>query len=206
VYFRVGITIYYDQPLQILMDGKKVMSETGTSNLFERIDQVEIRLCRLMNNSSQQAYIRLFFRAISRLGDGVFWYCLLLFLPYINGKHGYYQALHILLTALLVLAAYKYLKKTLVRERPFISFENIHQAAPALDRYSFPSGHTMHALAFAIMFSYYLPQVVALVWGFACLVAISRVILGLHYPTDVGAGALLGASMALLSLFIFPIF
>ncbi len=182
------------------------MSETRTGNLFERIDQMEVRLCRLMNNSSQRAYIRLFFRVISRLGDGVFWYSLLLSLPYINGKHGYYQALHILLTALSVLAAYKYLKKTLVRERPFISFENIHQAAPALDRYSFPSGHTMHALSFAIMFSYYIPQVASLVWGFACLVAMSRVILGLHYPTDVAAGALLGASIALFSLFIFPIF
>ena len=100
---------------------------------------------------------------------------------------------------------YKYLKKTLVRERPYISFDNIQQAAPALDRYSFPSGHTMHALSFAVMFSYYLPQATALVWGFAGLVAISRVILGLHYPTDVAAGALLGCSIGLFSLVTFPL-
>lgn len=178
------------------------MSELRTSSVFERIDQIEMRLCMLMNNSSQRAFIRLFFRVISRLGDGVFWYSLLALLPYINGTQGVYQAAHILLTALVVLAVYKYLKKTLVRERPFISFENIQQAAPALDRYSFPSGHTMHALSFAVMFSYYLPSVAPLVWGFAALVAMSRIILGLHYPTDVIAGGMLGLTMSLFSLFI----
>ena len=176
-----------------------------TGNLFERFDQLEMRLCLLLNNSSERAFIRFFFRMISRLGDGVFWYSLLLFLPYINGSQGYKQAFHTLLTALVVLMAYKYLKRTLVRERPYISFENIQQAAPALDRYSFPSGHTMHALSFAVMFSYYLPQIAPLVWGFAGLVAMSRVILGLHYPTDVAAGAMLGSAIALFSLFIHPI-
>lgn len=87
------------------------MSELRTSSVFERIDQIEMRLCMLMNNSSQRAFIRLFFRVISRLGDGVFWYSLLALLPYINGTQGVYQAAHILLTALVVLAVYKYLKK-----------------------------------------------------------------------------------------------
>ena len=126
-------------------------------------------------------------------------------MPCLNGNHSIYQAGHILLTALVVLTVYKYLKQTLVRERPFISFENIQQAAPALDRYSFPSGHTMRALSFAIMFNYYLPQTAVLVWGFAGLVAMSRVILGLHYPTDVIAGALLGSTLALLGLFLISI-
>ncbi len=145
------------------------MSELRTSSVFDRIDQIEMRLCMLLNNSSERTFIRLFFRVISRLGDGVFWYSLLAFLPYFNGKIGYYQATHILVTALSVLVVYKYLKKTLVRERPYISFDNIQQAAPALDRYSFPSGHTMHALSFAIMFSYYLPADGTSCLGLCCL-------------------------------------
>ncbi len=117
---------------------------------------------------------------------------------------GVFAVLHVMVTGLCVLGTYKFLKTRLVRERPFISCDVIKQAAPALDRYSFPSGHTMHAVAFAMMFSSYLPALNPLVWGFAMLVAMSRVILGLHYPTDIAAGALLGALMANLSLFIFP--
>ncbi len=181
------------------------MAETRMSNLFERADHLEMRLCAHLNHSSQRAVIGMFFRAVSRLGDGVFWYTLVAFLPYLHGTHGFTQASHIVITALLVLTLYKLLKTKLVRERPFISFENIQQAAPALDRYSFPSGHTMHAFSFAILFSYYLPALTSLVWGFAALVAMSRVVLGLHYPTDVAAGALLGSVVALLSLLLVTI-
>ena len=67
---------------------------------------------------------------------------------------------------------------------------------PPLDRYSFPSGHTMHAVA-----SYGRPWRIfpALSWTLvpaAGLIALSRVVLGLHYPTDVLAGAAIGALLA----------
>ena len=178
------------------------MSQSRISSFFERVDLLEIRLCILLNNSSQQAFIRLLFRIISRLGDGIFWYLLAALLPYLHGKQGFEQAIHIFMTGLIVLAIYKLLKAKLIRERPFISCDTIKQAAPALDQYSFPSGHTMHACSFAILFSYYLPELAPTVWGFAGLVAISRVILGLHYPTDVMAGALLGSIVAFLSLLV----
>jgi len=57
------------------------------------------------------------------------------------------------------------------------------------NRYSFPSGHTLHAIAWMVM-------------PFTFLVALSRVVLGLHYPSDVLAGALIGFSLAWLSVFI----
>ena len=167
--------------------------------ILSRADHLEMRLCILLNSSSRKTAVRLFFRAISRMGDGVLWYTLAAFLPYLYGMQGLYQLIHIMLTALVVLIVYKFLKQKLVRERPFINCDIIQQAAPALDRYSFPSGHTMHAFSFSIMFRIYLPQIAYLVWGFTSLVALSRVILGLHYPTDVFAGALLGSILALSS-------
>ena len=168
--------------------------------ILSRADHLETRLCILLNAGSRRTAVRLIFRAISRLGDGVLWYTLAAFLPYLYGMQGIYQAAHVMLTASVVLLVYKFLKQKLVRERPFINCDIIQQAAPALDRYSFPSGHTMHAVSFSIMFSLYLPQISVLIWGFTVLVALSRVILGLHYPTDVFAGALLGSVIALSSV------
>jgi undecaprenyl-diphosphatase len=95
---------------------------------------------------------------------------------------------------------YKFLKQRFVRERPYISHLRIRVGARPLDRYSFPSGHTLHAVSFAILFSFYFPVLLWIVVPFAALVALSRVVLGLHYPTDVAVGALIGASLALASL------
>ncbi len=100
---------------------------------------------------------------------------------------------------------YKYLKSRLVRERPYISLAGIVPGTPALDRYSFPSGHTLHAVSFTVLATSSFPELAWLLVPFATLVAASRVVLGLHYPTDVAAGAIIGATLAILSMVIFPI-
>jgi undecaprenyl-diphosphatase len=98
------------------------------------------------------------------------------------------------------LLIYKAIKERAVRERPFITHPAISCAAAPLDRYSFPSGHTLHAVSFSWIVIRHYPAWAALLVPFALLVALSRVILGLHYPTDVAAGAVLGALLAISSL------
>jgi undecaprenyl-diphosphatase len=68
-------------------------------------------------------------------------------------------------------------------------------AWPALDRFSFPSGHTMHAVAFSLIAATTFPELAWPLWSFTVLVALSRPMLGLHYPSDVLAGALLGTGV-----------
>jgi undecaprenyl-diphosphatase len=92
------------------------------------------------------------------------------------------------------------MKTRLARERPYISHGDIQCGPAPLDKYSFPSGHTLHATSFAIMLSQFEPQWIPIVVPFAALVAASRVILGLHYPSDVVVGAAIGAVLASLSL------
>jgi undecaprenyl-diphosphatase len=102
-------------------------------------------------------------------------------------------------------ALYKYLKSRLVRERPYISLAGIVPGTKVLDRYSFPSGHTLHAVSFTILAVTSFPELGWLLVPFASLVAASRVVLGLHYPSDVVAGAIVGAALASFSMYIAPI-
>jgi undecaprenyl-diphosphatase len=163
-------------------------------SLLDRFDAAEYRLCRRLNRGVENTGIRLFFMTASRLGDGVVWYALMLALPFIYGTEGLRVALIMLAISAVGLAVYKFLKRTFVRERPFIRHAGISLAGAPLDRYSFPSGHTLHAVAFAWQGCAAFPELSAVLVPLALAIAASRVVLGLHYPTDVLVGALLGAT------------
>src|SRR5262245_55171562 len=181
------------------------MAGVFSADLFKRVDQLEHAWCRRLNRGCSVPGIRPFFAAISRLGDGVFWYTLILLLPVVFGEAGLLPAMRMAAVGFAGLALYKYLKSHLVRERPFIARGDIVPGTRALDRYSFPSGHTLHAVSFTVLALASFPVLAWLLIPFAALVAASRVVLGLHYPSDVAAGALIGAGLALGALALLPI-
>ena len=164
----------------------------GTHGLMARFDHAEYRLCRRLNRGVEHTWVRVVFQTASRLGDGVIWYLLMLVLPLLFGTAGLKVALIMLASGAVNLALYKLLKRTFVRERPFIRHAGISLAQAPLDRYSFPSGHTLHAVAFAWQACAAFPELTMVLVPLALAIAASRVVLGLHYPTDVLVGALLG--------------
>lgn len=169
---------------------------SAVAGLFQRVDQAERRLCLAANGVARRAVARSALRVASRLGDGVFWYALMASMPVWLGRPGWRVALQMAVTGALGLLLYKALKGRLVRERPYVGLVGIECAMAPLDRYSFPSGHTLHAVLFTVLATHHVPELALLLVPFAAMVAASRVVLGLHYPTDAIAGATLGAALA----------
>jgi undecaprenyl-diphosphatase len=165
-----------------------------------RVDAAEYGLCRRLNRGAALAPLCKIFKVASRLGDGIVWYLLLLLLPAAYGTVAVRPALAMAVTGLAGVLLYKWLKRTFVRERPFITHAGISLAGAPLDRYSFPSGHTLHAVSFTWQAVAHFPELGWVLIPLAALIAASRVVLGLHYPTDVLVGGAIGALFAQLGL------
>jgi membrane-associated phospholipid phosphatase len=106
---------------------------------------------------------------------------------------GYYIGATLLSSALITTT----LKYTIDRDRPFVTYPDI-QKLSAAGSPSFPSGHTSEAFATATSLSIAFPKwyVIAPAYVWASAAAYSRMHLGVHYPTDVLAGAIIGAGSA----------
>lgn len=165
-------------------------------SLQQRLNSFEIPVCLFFNRINHRQAISRFFAIISRLGDGVFWYSLMAVLPILYGETGLHASLHMLVVGGSCLTIYKLMKSKTKRIRPYQYHDTILRNVAALDQFSFPSGHTLHAVGFTWVAVSYFPVLTWLLLPFTICVALSRLVLGLHYPSDVLIGAALGISIA----------
>ena len=171
-----------------------------TPPLRERLQLGESGWCLRANGLCARGGMRAFFAAVSRLGDGPAWYALMVLLVLLDGRAGLAASLHLAATGAIALLVYQLLKRWTRRPRPFASDVRIRAWVAPLDEFSFPSGHTLHAVAFTLVALAHYPVLAWVLVPFTASVAASRVVLGLHYPSDVLAATGIGSLLAAVSL------
>lgn len=173
-------------------------------SLRKRVVDNEHGWCVRVNGVCARRGSRALFATVSRLGDGPAWYALMAALVLFDGWAGLAASAHMAATGALALALYKLLKRWTRRPRPFASDARIRAWVAPLDEFSFPSGHTLHAVAFSVVAIAHVPLLAWVLLPFTAAVAASRVVLGLHYPSDVLAATGIGMGLAGVSLWLVP--
>ncbi len=133
-------------------------------------------------------------RWISRTGDGPLYLFIALLLWWLEPVYGTVFLVTGLLAYAVDVSLYLLLKNLIKRERPAMKLDFYQAWITPSDRFSFPSGHTAAAFVFACLVWEFYPLFAAPLFLWAGLVGASRVLLGVHYPSDIAAGAVLGCT------------
>lgn len=165
-----------------------------------RSAELDLRGAQALHRAAARPALLHLLSLCSRLADGPLWVALILLLPWMEAEGGRRHALLMLACGAVNLTLYYALKRGTRRQRPFERCDSIRACLKVPDAFSFPSGHTLHAFAFALLLSAFHPGLAPLLWSFAILVGLARVVLGLHFPSDVLFGAALGCTTAGLTL------
>ena len=167
--------------------------------LLYSIHKYDVFIFTWLTNARMHTTLTTTGRYISKTGDGSLYLIIAGLLYWREGFDSpFLQAL--LLAFLIERPIYFVLKNGLRRNRPQAALQNFHSIITPSDKFSFPSGHTSAAFMMATLLGYYLPSLLIILYCWAALIGFSRVVLGVHFPTDTMVGALLGISIALFSL------
>lgn len=167
------------------------------------ITRRDYSLMHVANNWEAPRWVRLWVVGSSRGGDGWLWCAMSLGILMFGGP-GRFAALGAAgLASALSIALFLWLKRFTGRRRPSQIEPHCWATLLPPDQFSFPSGHTMTAFAFAVSVSLFYPPLTIILLFCAVSIAASRILLGMHFLSDVIAGALLGAGLGYASALAF---
>lgn len=140
---------------------------------------------------------------ISHSGDGHLYALLGLYAFIFDGERGQAFLITGLIAFAVELPSYVLLKRAFQRRRPNEFSTQVTAYITPSDRFSLPSGHTTAAFLMAAVISFYYPTFSVVVFSWACCVGMARILLGVHFFTDIAIGILLGLSCAQIGMISF---
>jgi undecaprenyl-diphosphatase len=169
-------------------------------SLWGFIQRRDDRLMRRMNRWRAPRWFRIWMIATTRMGDGWIWYGLGFMLLAYGGPQRFSAVSAAGAAALVGVAVFKVLKRLSQRPRPCQIEPHCWSKVLPPDQFSFPSGHTMTAFSIALVVSYFYPSLEGPLFFFALSIACSRIVLGMHFLSDVLAGMVLGVALGCASI------
>jgi undecaprenyl-diphosphatase len=165
--------------------------------LLTAIEAGDHGIMRRVHKWPAPRWIRLWMICATRGGDGWLWNALGLALCVLGGREGAIATGEALVATAGGIVVFRRLKRYAGRRRPCVLEPHCWATLLPPDQFSFPSGHTITAFAVTVPILLHYPDLTGGLMFCAASVAVSRVLLGMHFLSDVVAGAAIGTSLGL---------
>lgn len=179
---------------------------TVAKAVWDQIQSSDHRLMRRVHRWRAPRWFRILMIAATRGGDGWLWYTLGLILALYGGDHRFAAIGAGAASAIAGIFLFRALKHASRRRRPCEIEPHCWAKILPPDRYSFPSGHAITAFAVATSIGFFYPELQGYLLAAAFLIAASRIVLGMHFLSDVLAGSSIGVLLGFMSFHIFSAF
>jgi undecaprenyl-diphosphatase len=182
------------------------MGMTVAQSFWNQIQSNDHRLMRRVHRWRAPRWFRILMIVATRGGDGWLWYTLGLILVLFGGPHRFAAIGAAASGAVAGIFVFRSLKHASHRKRPCEIEPHCWSSILPPDKYSFPSGHSITSFAVAIAIGLFYPELLGTLLTVATLIAASRIILGMHFLSDVLAGSAIGVILGVLGYHVFARF
>jgi undecaprenyl-diphosphatase len=155
---------------------------------------IDLVVFYFFNHTLSSTFLDKLFTTITSVNNWYIAYVILLGICWkYGGKRGKLAVVVVIIMIIVTdQTGHRMLKEFFARQRPCNVLPDVNAPLDCSGTYSFPSNHALNNFAAATLFSLLFPNFRVILFSVASLVAISRVYLGLHYPSDIIGGAILG--------------